>query len=79
MNQSSDLVDEIMFDVGLGRPNSPRIITNNPLYRYIKSIPFGQRSIHDIRLTFEASGIWNTIFTGFSSGVHGRPRLKTLI
>lgn len=67
MNQSSDLVDEIMFDVGSGRPNSPRIITNNPLYRYIKSIPFGQRSIHDIRLGFEASGIWNNVFTLLSS------------
>ena len=70
MNQSSDLVDEIMFDVGSGRPNNPRIITNNPLYRYIKSIPFGQRSIHDIRLRFEAPEIWNKVITVLSSEVN---------
>lgn len=70
MNRSSGLVDKIMFDVGSGQSKNPRFITNNPLYRYIKSIPFGQRSMHDIRLRFEASGIWNKVYTSLSSGVH---------
>jgi len=57
MNQSSDLVDEMISDGESCRIENPRLITNKPLYRYLKSIPFGQRSIHDIRLRFEASDI----------------------
>jgi len=71
MNQSRDLVNEILFDDGSIRPKNPRIITNNPLYKYVRSIPFGQRSIHDIRLRFEAHGIWNKVFTLLSSEVNG--------
>jgi hypothetical protein len=47
MNQSSDLVDEIISDGESCRTENPRLITNKPLYRCLKSIPFGQRSIHD--------------------------------
>ena len=54
MNQSNDLVDEIMSDGKSCRIENPRLITNKPLYRYLKSIPFGQRNIHDIRLRFES-------------------------
>src|SRR5919106_3691234 len=68
-NQSRELVDEIIFNDQSSRFENPRIITNSPLYRYIKSIPFGQRSIHDIRLRFEASAIWNKVVTCLSSHV----------
>ena len=57
MNQSSDLVDEIISDGESCQIENPCLITNKPLYRYLKSIPFGQRSIYDIRLRFEASDI----------------------
>jgi len=33
-------------------------IRQHPLYKLIQYIPFGQRSIHDLHLTFEAKGLW---------------------
>ena len=33
-------------------------LCNLPIYRYIKNIPLGKRSIHDIRLRFEVKGLW---------------------
>lgn len=69
MNQSQGLIDKIIMDNESSRFENPRVITNNPLYRYVKSIPFGQLSIHDIRLRFDASGIWNKVSTGLSNEV----------
>ena len=67
-NQSRGLVDEILMNNGASRTENPRIITNNPLFRYVKSIPFGQLSIHDIRLRFESYGIWDTLSSSVNRG-----------
>ena len=37
---------------------SSSYLCNIPMYRYIKNIPWGKRSIHDIRLRFEVKGLW---------------------
>ena len=34
-------------------------IKKHPIYKMIQYIPFGQRSIHDIHLIFEAKRLWN--------------------
>ena len=31
------------------------------MYRYIKNIPYGKKSIHDIRLRFEVKGLWSLL------------------
>ena len=31
------------------------------MYRYIKNIPYGKRSIHDIRLRFPVKGLWSLL------------------
>ena len=36
-------------------------LCNLPIYRYIKNIPLGKRSIHDIRLRFEVKGLWSLL------------------
>jgi hypothetical protein len=36
-------------------------LCNLPIYRYIKNLPFGKRSIHDIRLRFTINGLWKTL------------------
>src|SRR5215211_8395115 len=36
-----------------------RLPSNNPIYRIIQNVPFGQRALHDIRLRFHADGIWS--------------------
>ena len=36
-----------------------RHLSNDPVYRVIQNIPFGSRALHDIRLKFEAKGIWS--------------------
>ena len=71
MNQSSDLVDEIISDGESCQIENPCLITNKPLYRYLKSITFAQRSIYDIRLRFEASDIWNQVSKVLSREVNG--------
>jgi len=42
-------------------PIQLKYITNDPLYRSIRNLPFGQKSLHNIRLRFEATGIWSII------------------
>ena len=36
-------------------------LCNLPIYRYIKNIPLGRRSIHDIRLRFVVKGLWSLL------------------
>jgi hypothetical protein len=36
-------------------------VKETPIYRWIKNRPFKKQSLHNIRLTFAADGIWNTI------------------
>lgn len=74
--QSHDLVNEIMFDGTPRRVENSRLITNNPLYRHIQGIPFGQRSVHDIRLNFNASGIWDKVSNAITSEVDGGLKIK---
>ncbi len=38
-----------------------RHLSNDPVYRIIQNLPLGQRALHDIRLRFEAKGIWSII------------------
>jgi hypothetical protein len=47
--------------IGVVLPLQLKYITNDPLYRSIRCLPFGQKSLHNIRLRFEAIGIWSTI------------------
>ena len=39
------------------RQNRKRL-SNDPVYRIIQNLPFGQRALHDIRLRFEVKGIY---------------------
>lgn len=36
----------------------PSILKQTPIYKWIKNHPFDKQALHNIRLTFEASGIW---------------------
>ncbi len=38
-----------------------RHLSNDPVYRIIQNLPLGGRSLHDIRLTFKADGIWSIL------------------
>jgi hypothetical protein len=38
-------------------------ICNHPVYKGIKNLPWGKRSIHDIRLRFEISNLWNYLLS----------------
>jgi hypothetical protein len=38
-----------------------RQICNDPVYRIIQNLPFGKRSVHDIRLKFVVAGIWSSL------------------
>lgn len=38
-----------------------RHISNDPVYRIIQNLPLGQRSLHDIRLSFKVNGIWSIL------------------
>ena len=40
-----------------------KIIRQHPIYKLIQYIPFGKRSIHDLHLTFEATGLWSYLST----------------
>ena len=42
-------------------PNELKFIKNDPFYRSVKNLPFGQKSLHNIRLRFEARGIWSKL------------------
>jgi len=35
------------------------ILKQTPIYNWIKNRPFNKQALHNIRLTFEANGIWN--------------------
>jgi hypothetical protein len=38
-----------------------RHLCNDPVYRIIQNLPFGKRSLHDIRLKFTIAGIWSLL------------------
>src|SRR5262245_2217001 len=76
VNQSHVLVDGIIFDGTPGTIKNSRLITNNPLYRHLQGIPFGQLSVHDIRLNFESSGIWDKVSKRITSEVCGGLKTK---
>jgi hypothetical protein len=38
-----------------------RHLCNDPVYRIIQNLPFGKRSLHDIRLKFAVAGIWSLL------------------
>jgi hypothetical protein len=37
----------------------PSILRQTPIYEWIKNRPFNKQALHNIRLTFEADGIWH--------------------
>jgi len=49
-------------------------ILNHPIYKIIKNMPFGQRCIHDIHLTFTAKGLWQLLSQReeFKSRIHSK-------
>ena len=51
-----------------------RHLSNDPVYRIIQSLPFGKRSLHDIRLKFAVAGIWSVL----SSKYQPNPQSKDL-
>lgn len=47
-----------------GVPNAiidQSILKQTPVYKWIKNRPFNKQALHNIRLTFEASGIWHIL------------------
>jgi hypothetical protein len=38
-----------------------RRLSNDPIYRIIHNLPFGQRALHDMRLRFEVKGIYDIL------------------
>jgi hypothetical protein len=49
------------YHTGVQSPLYYRHLSNDPVYRIIQNLPLGQRALHDIRLRFEAKGIWSII------------------
>jgi hypothetical protein len=47
------------YHTGVQSPLYYRHLSNDPVYRIIQNLPLGQRALHDIRLRFEAKGIWS--------------------
>ena len=43
---------------------------NLPIYRHIKNLPFGMRSIHDIRLRFNVKGLWSLLSNSTKFQLH---------
>jgi hypothetical protein len=41
--------------------NNRKRLSNDPVYRIIQNIPFGDRALHDIRLRFEVKGIYQIL------------------
>jgi hypothetical protein len=44
-------------------------LKQTPLYKWIKNRPFEQQALHNIRLTFQASGIWNIFSKAFPDNI----------
>jgi hypothetical protein len=53
----------VALPLSLPIPIPPQLayVKNDPLYRSIRNLPFGQKSLHNIRLRFEARGLWSAI------------------
>jgi hypothetical protein len=51
----------------LSIPPELAYVKNDPLYRSIRTLPFGQKSLHNIRLRFKAKGLWSAISSCSSS------------
>lgn len=45
-----------------GKPVTPyhAVVHNDPFYKLLQNLPLGKQSIHNIRLKFSVSGIWDT-------------------
>ena len=52
--------------IGVPLPNQLKYIKNDPFYRSVKNLPFGQKALHNVRLRFEASGIWSALLSSKS-------------
>ena len=52
--------------IGVPLPNQLKYIKNDPFYRSVKKLPFGQKALHNVRLRFEASGIWSALLSSKS-------------
>ena len=61
--------DRIGVALPLPIPIPPQLayVKNDPLYRSIRTLPFGQKSLHNIRLRFEAKRLWSAISSCSSS------------
>ncbi|MGA9842469.1 MAG: hypothetical protein WBQ25_09155 [Nitrososphaeraceae archaeon] len=53
--------------IGVHLSDQLKYIKNDPFYRSVMNLPFGQKSLHNIRLRFEAGGIWSTLLTSKSN------------
>jgi hypothetical protein len=49
--------------IGVLLPAELKYIKNDPFYRSVKNLPFGQKSLHNIRLRFKANGIWSALLS----------------
>ena len=47
-------------------PNRRRL-SNDPVYRIIQNLPFGQRALHDVRLRFKATGLYDIFSSQYKS------------
>jgi hypothetical protein len=57
----------VALPLAISIPPQLAYIKNDPLYRSIRTLPFGQKSLHNIRLRFEAEGLWSVISSCSSS------------
>jgi hypothetical protein len=63
--------------IGVPLSNELNYIKNDPFYRTVKNLPFGQKSLHNIRLRFEASTIWSALLSS-KSDYKVQPRSKDI-
>jgi len=47
--------------IGVVLPLPLRHIKNDPIYRSVKVLPFGQKGLHNLRLRFEVRGVWSVL------------------
>lgn len=57
----------VALPLSLPIPTELAYVKNDPLYRSIRTLPFGQKSLHNIRLRFEAKGLWSAMSSSPSS------------
>ena len=48
-------------------------LIHHPLYQILEGIPFGQRAVHDLHLTFKTQGIYTALLSNSESKKRNKP------